>query len=68
MSESSEAPRKFKPGDVVVLRSGGPKMTVMGYHHSSIIPAMLCSWFKDDTAMSEYFAETQVHMISPAPQ
>jgi uncharacterized protein YodC (DUF2158 family) len=38
---------QFKPGDVVVLRSGGPKMTVMRVGKDSFdAPSLLCVWFE----------------------
>jgi len=38
------ADNQFKPGDVVSLRSGGPRMTVASVDG----PSALCEWFSDD--------------------
>jgi len=35
---------KFKTGDVVQLRSGGPKMTVRGYDEYVTEPRVVCEW------------------------
>jgi uncharacterized protein YodC (DUF2158 family) len=45
----------FKPGDIVTLKSGGPKMTIERiYPRSSSNPEViaLCTWF--DGAKSEH--------------
>lgn len=48
---------KFKAGDVVVLNSGGPQMTVESY--STNDPQKLtCTWFdKNNERKSEHFQE-----------
>ncbi len=38
------ANEKFEPGDVVSLKSGGPRMTVAKLEGQSV----LCEWFADD--------------------
>jgi uncharacterized protein YodC (DUF2158 family) len=38
------ADEQFKPGDVVSLRSGGPRMTVASVDGRSV----MCEWFADD--------------------
>ncbi len=38
------ADNQFKPGDVVSLRSGGPRMTVASVDGQSAV----CEWFSDD--------------------
>lgn len=38
------ADEKFKPGDVVSLRSGGPRMTIAKVDAESVF----CEWFTDD--------------------
>jgi uncharacterized protein YodC (DUF2158 family) len=45
LSEKINMPeQQFKPGDVVSLRSGGPRMTVAAIDGQSA----LCEWFSDD--------------------
>lgn len=36
--------QKYKPGDVVCLRSGGPDMTVKGYDPKDSLE-VTCTWF-----------------------
>ena len=44
---------QFKPGDVVILKSGGPRMTIATIEGRSA----LCEWFSDDQhAQSKSFA------------
>lgn len=43
----------FKEGDVVQLRSGGPKMTI-GYMPDDH-PTITCIWFDGNTRCSAYF-------------
>ena len=47
---------KFNPGDVVVLKSGGPKMTVHGYHKGEE-KKLTCTWFHNHERVSESFNE-----------
>ncbi|QUD86961.1 YodC family protein [Phenylobacterium montanum] len=50
---------KFKKGDVVVLKSGGPPMTVdavpgeVAYHDDEY----RCQWFKGATAANGFYGE-----------
>jgi len=44
---------QFKPGDIVVLKSGGPKMTVDSISDNNIS----CIWFADNKAESRTFKE-----------
>lgn len=39
----------LKPGDVVVLNSGGPRMTLVGPVHNGVPsdPQVRCMWFRD---------------------
>jgi len=37
---------EFKPGDLVCLKSGGPRMTVEGWDED--YQQFLCTWFNDD--------------------
>ncbi len=46
----------FSPGDIVVLKSGGPKMTVEEYAHDEC-PSVCCVWFAIDIRQSGKFVE-----------
>ena len=47
MSDKSEK-LQFKSGDVVRLKSGGPKMTVMDIDgHGNHLDVVTCTWFVD---------------------
>ena len=50
---------KFKIGDVVVLKSGGPQMTVTG---SSEGDRALCSWFIDGAQSKGAFHEDALEL------
>lgn len=39
----------FKPGDVVVLKSGGPQMTVSGFCRGADSNTIRCMWFDGTT-------------------
>jgi uncharacterized protein YodC (DUF2158 family) len=43
----------FQEGDVVQLKSGGPKMTVEGYEDGLVV----CVWFEEKTRKSSSFKE-----------
>jgi uncharacterized protein YodC (DUF2158 family) len=50
---------QFKPGDVVSLRSGGPRMTVATFDAHGA----LCEWFSDDQhPQSKSFALTSLKL------
>ena len=46
--------QKFKIGDVVGLKSGGPPMTVANYH-STENEIVFCKWFAGKNLEEEYF-------------
>jgi uncharacterized protein YodC (DUF2158 family) len=52
---------EFKPGDVVVLKSGGPKMTVAqaGYDNYNR-PTVWCDWFEGHKKVSATFPPTSL--------
>lgn len=57
---------KFNPGDVVELKSGGPKMTVQGY--SAVgpgvpTPEVRCKWFVNTEAKSDKFHEDSLRKV-----
>jgi uncharacterized protein YodC (DUF2158 family) len=43
----------FKKGDVVQLKSGGPRMTIDGTVGTD---KFICKWFHDNKVLSETFA------------
>jgi len=51
--------RQFSPGDVVVLKSGGPRMTIAAVDKQNA----LCEWFSDDqNPLSRSFALTSLRL------
>jgi uncharacterized protein YodC (DUF2158 family) len=57
-----------KPGDVVILKSGGPKMTVVGvgkYGYSEVEQA-LCRWFKSGNEFVEDVFPFESIALDPA--
>jgi len=42
---------RFNPGDLVVLKSGGPKMTIEKIGN----PLVFCAWFKGDDRVRDNF-------------
>ena len=50
----------FKEGDIVQLKSGGPKMTVdeLRKEYKTGRPTALCSWFDGATRKEDEFATT----------
>lgn len=40
----------FKVGDIVMLKSGGPRMTVCGLPRESM-PRYFCEWFNEDNKL-----------------
>jgi uncharacterized protein YodC (DUF2158 family) len=54
---------KFKPGDLVVLKSGGPVMTVDSVDHLAGL-GVGCVWFAGAKRETAYFKE---EAIEPAP-
>jgi uncharacterized protein YodC (DUF2158 family) len=56
--------RNFEPGDVVVLKSGGPKMTVafyMGYSASDT--RLICEYFDSGKKVQVEFKEEQLDSV-----
>jgi uncharacterized protein YodC (DUF2158 family) len=60
-------PDKFKAGDVVRLRSGGPKMTVVEYGVFGLGETertCLCRWFDDKHQVTERsFSDPELELI-----
>ena len=38
----------FSVGDVVVLKGGGPKMTITSFSRDASMPTAYCEWFSSD--------------------
>jgi uncharacterized protein YodC (DUF2158 family) len=52
---------EFKPGDVVVLKSGGPKMTVEQVGNDGLQrPTVWCDWFEGNKKYSDTFPPTSL--------
>lgn len=45
--------RQYKTGDIVMLKSGGPDMTVKGY--DPINAQLICQWFAGSKLNAGYF-------------
>jgi uncharacterized protein YodC (DUF2158 family) len=54
--------RKFKPGDLVRLKSGGPDMTV-DYWDSTLL-CYRCSWFDGTKRMHDSFKEPTLEAVN----
>lgn len=55
----------FNPGDVVVLKSGGPKMTV---RRPEVDQAYLCEWFEGTRAIEKVFLSEQLASFVAPPR
>ncbi|AYM81039.1 DUF2158 domain-containing protein [Agrobacterium tumefaciens] len=53
---------KFKAGDLVQLKAGGPKMVIEKYN--KLNEAYRCSWFAGAKHNSELFTEESIQMFS----
>lgn len=62
---------KYKIGDCVVLRTGGPNMTVKGYNDEKYTTAekmVDCDWFDStDKKQSDTFHEDQLNSCNDTP-
>jgi uncharacterized protein YodC (DUF2158 family) len=59
----------FKAGDVVRLKSGGPKMTVdqVAERAMTLEPTVWCSWFDGAKKISDTFAPDALEAVSNEP-
>lgn len=57
-------PDQFKPGDVVMLKSGGPKMTVnaVGDSFGGSLKVW-CDWFEGSNKLSDAFEPTSLKQV-----
>jgi len=54
----------FKIGDVVVLKSGGPKMTVTNVGDRKGVPHVWCTWNKDGKDETGFYAADAVMLAT----
>lgn len=59
-----EEKEKLAIGDIVQLKSGGPKMTVSGFYPNSALN-VVCTWFDGTKREQEKFAENALKKIQP---
>ena len=55
-------PNQFKAGDVVQLKSGGPKMTVTQAGDRLGKPTVWCAWFDGPTKHQDTFPPDSLEM------
>lgn len=55
--------KRFKTGDIVQLKSGGPKMTVQGYEgiHARYVE---CQWFAGSKLSEGSFEEDTLQLVT----
>jgi uncharacterized protein YodC (DUF2158 family) len=53
----------LKPGDVVRLKSGGPRMTIRDAADSGL---WLCDWFEGGKHEQDVFTEAQLKLVESA--
>jgi uncharacterized protein YodC (DUF2158 family) len=51
---------EFKQGDIVQLNSGGPKMTVAGFHKDG---SVFCQWFAGSKLQDGYFQKISLKPV-----
>lgn len=52
--------QKFKPGDIVQLKSGGPSMTVRAYEPTDG-DEVTCGWFEGNTLYEKAFHQDMLN-------
>jgi uncharacterized protein YodC (DUF2158 family) len=64
--EKTRMANQFKAGDVVVLNSGGPKMTVseVGTHPINNKPRVWCEWFDGSKKIDDDFAPESLQLAN----
>ena len=58
---SNPGPFRFKVGEVVRLKSGGPKMTVMQLGTSGL--GYQCQWFSGSKLSTGFFPEENLELV-----
>ncbi len=56
---------KYKVGDVVQLKSGGPKMTIDDVPETAAMNSYHCKWFKGNKLEQGYFSEEILVPVEP---
>lgn len=56
--------KKFKPGDAVVLNSGGPTMTVVRYDPADG-EEVVCQWFNKEKLDERAFHQDVIRLYEP---
>ena len=51
---------QFRTGQVVQLKSGGPRMTITGY---SQLGNAICRWFQNGTSHEETFPDDALNLV-----
>ena len=59
------ADHKFKNGDPVRLKSGGPKMTVVKYDDMGL--GVYCRWFVGQESKGDFFPEDSLELAGDDP-
>jgi uncharacterized protein YodC (DUF2158 family) len=67
-----DSPKELKKGDVVMLKSGGPKMTVRnsGENRPGLMPLkwVQCIWFEGNTVYEYNFDQRVLKLVSSKNQ
>ena len=58
--------QKINEGDVVLLKSGGPEMTIKSLGVGGGKPSYVCTWFSGTKLEKAVFAEAELKLIKPA--
>ncbi len=56
---------EFKPGDIVQLKSGSPKMTVTSVGTILGVPRAWCTWSEGGKSQSEVFPVESLERVDP---
>jgi len=59
---------QFQPGDIVVLKSGSPKMTIESLPEVGRVIKVRCSWFDGSKKTTDIFAPEALQKVESAVQ